>query len=261
MLNIIKADWYRLRHHKGLYITLILLILFLGLQGMGARGQIGVVTETANQETSTLEPTGAMMPMVILGSIDNQIYFLLAFIVFIAGADFSSHTVKNAISSGVSRLDYFLSKLFLSALFALIIVLLSGVIPTIMATVKNGFGDPFPNGQWLVLLKAYGLVFYMYMALTVFGVMLAFVSKKIASLNGLYLIFCLVPSILIMILSMIDAVFLKMFKFEFISNMRSIANIVSFTPEDYMRIVLIGGTLMVLSLAITYVFYSKCDIK
>lgn len=261
MLNIIKADWYRLRHHKGLYITLILLILFLGLQGMGARGQIGVITETTNQAVSTLEPTGSTMPMEILGSIDNQIYFLLAFIVFIAGADFSSHTVKNAISSGVSRLDYFLSKLALSALFALIIVLLSGFIPTIMATVKNGFGAPLLKGQWLVLLKAYGLVFYLYMALTVFGVMLSFVTQKIASVNSLYLVFCLVPSILIMILAIIDTFFLKLFKFEFISNMRTIANIGTFTPEDYMRIFLIGGTLMVSSLAITYVFYSKCDIK
>lgn len=261
MLNIIKADWYRLRHHKGLYISFSLLILFLVLQGMGARGQIGVVTETMNQNVSSVVRTGAHMPMEILNAIDNQIYFLLAYIVFIAGADFSSHTVKNAIASGVSRLDYFLSKIILIALFALVIVLLSGIIPTLTATISNGFGDPFPKGHWLMLLKAYGLVFYMYLALTVFGVALVFVTKKIASVNSLYLVFSLVPTLLIMILSIIDTIFLDLLKFEFVSNMRTIASIHVFTSEDYMRIFLIGGSLIFTSLATTYVFYRKCDIK
>lgn len=261
MLNIIKADWYRLRNHKGIYITFVLLILFLLLQGMGAKGHIGVATETMNQELYAEEATGGNMILGIISSIDNQAYFLLAFIIFIAGADFSSGTIKNALASGVSRKEFFLSKLILSVVFALVIVVLSGLIPTLVTTLSNGFGGPLSKGQWSNVFKAYGLVLYMYVALSVFCLMLVFTSRRIAVVNSIYIVFCLVPMLLIVILSMINESFIKLLNYEFISNIRKIEAINLFESGDYVRVILIGSLLILMSLVTTYTFYRKSDIK
>ncbi len=261
MLNIIKSDCYRIKNQKGIYITLVLLILLLILEGLGASGHIGVSTSEMNQEIANQDRTGILMPIVALQTIDNQVYFLLAFVIFIAAADFSTKTIKNAIASGVSRFEYYMSKFILGAISAFFVVLMCALVPTLTAVIKNGFGASFPEGYWLILLKGYAMAYLMYLALTTFILMLIFVTKRVAAVNGIYVAFCLAPSIIISILSFIDDKFFNLFDYEFIFTLRHIGNVQSFASADYIRVLASAGIMITLSLVTTYLSFRKCDIK
>lgn len=269
MLNLIKADVYRILRGKGFYIALAFLITMYVLQALGEFGSIGVNvsnTEQGKEALEVLQPNteallGMNAPMYLLRTADNYLYFLLVFIVIIASADFSDGSTKNVLSCGVSRLQYYTSKLIMSWGVAILLVVTSVVVPTLLITVKNGFGNPV-DSLWLEhSLKAYSLLILFFMAMTGIGIFFVFATRKTAAVYGLYIAFCMAPLTIIGILSMISDRYIKFFKYEFILNIRNLADIQIFTSADYQRVIMIGMVYLVVSVLAGYQLFRRCDIK
>lgn len=134
MINIIKADYYRLVRSVGLYIAFALMLLIIGVSiYLVQPGYVGTTIGSATedfkselnemskaeiQELSATELRGIMLRSEgyeldrdIL-SVNMNLYYIFIFIASILiSADFGEHTVKNTLSSTTSRNKYFLSKL------------------------------------------------------------------------------------------------------------------------------------------------------
>lgn len=263
MINLIKADLYRITRSKGIYITFLIFIFLLVLESIGEAGTVGVSIQSAN--TGIYQPAnilyGINMPFVVMGHLDNYLYVLLAAIVIIAASDFSSSTVKNILSNGTSRITYFMSKLTLLSIFSALLVLISFILPTLIVTVLNGFGGTLDSAYMADIVAAFFLELLMYISMTCLGLFFVFSTRKTAYVNTLFILYNFIPVLVILLFSQFIPNLMDLFKYETITTIRNISAIETFESVDYVRTVLIGLGITTFSFIGTYISFRKCDIK
>lgn len=142
MINLIKADFYRIVRGTGIYIAFVIILLMIGLDIYTVEaGSLGMHIESPENTESDLdamsydevqalslgeyrqiqlESRNAKLDIEILANNINLYYvFIFAAALGIA-VDFSGSCVKNTLSSAISRKKYFLSKLVFVTLCCLI---------------------------------------------------------------------------------------------------------------------------------------------
>ncbi|XMB66303.1 ABC transporter permease subunit [Mycoplasmatota bacterium zrk1] len=262
MINLIKADIYRIFRGKGIYITIGFLLGLCSLQAFGGIDSLGVSSSSMEGIDEVIPlVTGRIAPLIMMRTNDNLLYLLLPIIIIISSVDFSSGTAKNVLVNGVSRSKYYLSKLVLTMLFCIILLVFSIVIPTIIISLLNGFGGEF-DGEFIgQVLKAFSLQLLLFLAVTSIGIFFVFTTKSTAKVNGIYIAFCLVPMIIIVLLFNISEKFLKLLDYEVVMNIRMAANANSMSSGEIGRMILVGIVYLVLSLVGGLILFRKCDIK
>ena len=133
MLNLIKADLYRIFKGKSIYVVVfcILVLAFVSCFSMSP-GHIGIASSSIEQtdydneelleklyETDSIIETRQIMkeygsfPLdkVQLGANANLYYFFIVIVVIVLVTDLSNSTAKNTLSSAISRKKYYFSKL------------------------------------------------------------------------------------------------------------------------------------------------------
>lgn len=137
MLNIIKADLFRILKGKGIYIIIILLFL-LSLMSAYTVSPLNVglnvsgdTTENYGLSDEWLEKLYSVKSMSETRDIlinhghyevdvanvvhnNNMYYFFIAVVVFVLCCDFSNGTIKNTVSTNISKKKYYFSKLLLA---------------------------------------------------------------------------------------------------------------------------------------------------
>jgi len=252
-----KADIQRIFRTKGIYITLgiLLLIVISTIYGEVEIMSTGV-EERLITFSSELQVPLHMMENTIIISI-----FMLPIITFIASIDFSVGTVKNILASGVSRFSYYTSKLILAYLFAIfiysfyIIISLAGII------LKENLTHIVNLEFYIFIAKPFLSQLFLILATTSVGMLLVFTTKKSAIVNGAYLAFLLVPSILFTMLSQINEKFYDLFQYELVMNLRTITYFPEIPKEDIIRILLIGSGYLVISIVGTLFLFRKSEVK
>ncbi|MCY3046358.1 hypothetical protein ODY47_04500 [Aerococcus urinae] len=114
---MLRADFYRLFHSKGFYITQLVLILVVAFC-VWDKGVFSMTVSEQNaqeiaQRTDLIREMActshqAVMAMSTMAAF--LIYFSLPLFYMTVGADLNSGTLKNIISSGMPRTHYFFSK-------------------------------------------------------------------------------------------------------------------------------------------------------
>jgi ABC-2 type transport system permease protein len=257
MTNILKADFYRLLHGKGIYITTALLIFVIFIAAMG-ESLLGINTGDGDVFASL---TGATAPFWIMSAPDTLRSFLLPFIIFIAAADFTSMTVKNTLSSGEPRTKFYLSKLILSCLFSFFMVLITVVLSTVFATIGSGFGGEFNWDFVSRLLQMFGAQVFMYISLTCVCVFFVFATKNAAAVIGAFLAFCFVPTMVIAILAAGNESLAFLFNFDMAMNMSRLSSIETMEAADIARAFALGGVYIVSSTLGGIMLFKKSEVK
>lgn len=167
MINMIRADFYRLVRSKGFYIALLILSLMIGVSiYMVQPGNVGLTVsvgdpementpsmqnELANmsyEEIQTLSASdfreimlktkGYELDRDMLATNINLYYIFIFFAVIILTADFSGSSIKNTLSSAISKKKYYVSKLMLISLCCIIVFFLNTYISYFTNVVFNG---------------------------------------------------------------------------------------------------------------------------
>jgi ABC-2 type transport system permease protein len=273
MLNVIKADLYRLFRSKGFYITMILAIVYIilqtaasstgGVMVMVGDGPVSVADSEGNILYSNIPPafTGSTAPFHMMNNTDTLLYFLLPFIVFIAAADFSTDTVKNVLANGMSRVKYYLSKLVLSCIFCVILLLAQTVFSIITATVLRGFDGTFDIEFIGRLVRPLSAQLFMCLSVVCMGIFFAFITKRTAAVVGTYIAFCMVPLMLMIILFLINNSLEFLFRYDVISNIRMLASIDLAETADIIRAFAIGGVYILASTIGGIALFKRSEIK
>lgn len=133
MINMMKADLYRILKGKAIYIVILIIILLSTVSIIGlSAGYIGLGISSSNMmedtemakelmEAKSLKDVRRVMknqgsfPLdkEEIGQNVNLYYLFIVIVVMILCTDFSNKTVKNTLSSAISRKKYYLSKLIL----------------------------------------------------------------------------------------------------------------------------------------------------
>ena len=259
MMNILRADIYRIIRGKGLYISLAVLIVVIAMSSLSggtmgvSYGGMVVLDETmeaiGNDTTEQLAaersaafraPTGAEALAKSASSSNNVLFFMLPLVIFVSIVDFSSGGAKNTLAGGVNRAKFYFSKLllsfFLCALFLLIYVLLS----ILLASVFNGFGGSFDGAFVMLVVKILLTQLWLCLAGVCVANFFAFLFRSPAFV-GVYIAFLLLPPLLIFALTFINEWFSKLFDYELTMNIGLMANMGALSAGEVIRVMLIGA--------------------
>lgn len=132
MINMIKADFYRLIRSKGIYIAIFILLLMIGVDiytvqpgsialqintGIEAENELTDMSDAEYQALSMgdlrkimLNTKGYAFDKDMLATNMNMYYLFIFVAAIVIAVEFSGNTVKNTLSSAISRRKYFLSK-------------------------------------------------------------------------------------------------------------------------------------------------------
>ena len=202
MINIIKSDLYRILKGKAIYIvlTIITILIMVSVVGLSAgtiglsfdtgsdTSDVGLATEVNNAKTlgeyrRIIKNSGAFaLDKEIIGTNTNLYYFFIVITVIVLAADFSVKSIKNTISSAISRKEYYFSKLLLVLGLSTFLVLFNNYGAYLLNLIINGkaFSTPLLEFTKLTIMQLpllYGIISLL--------VCLAFVFKKVSLFNSI----------------------------------------------------------------------------
>lgn len=151
MINMLRADFYRFIRSKSLYIAMLILSLIIGVCIYCVQpGYIGIsggtlsaassaniqseLTEMSHEEMNELslgefreimlKAEGYKLDRDILTANINLYYFFIFIVVMTLTVDFSGCSVKNTLSSAISRNRYYFAKLSFISICSTVILFL-----------------------------------------------------------------------------------------------------------------------------------------
>jgi len=254
MFNLMKADIQRLFRGKAIYIVLSVLVGLIGMHILGF----------TQRQDSHLIGSGATMPFFIMRMVDNFSLLLIFPVTLLVVEDFSTGTVKNILSSGFSRKDYYLSKLLLSYLFITILYVSQLLIGTLAVTIFFGFGGSFDGAYLLSVLQPMLAQLVVFLGMATFGVAISFLLRKDNVILGLYWSILFLPSFAFSLLSMSDGnmqvvEFLQ--NFEIFSTLQSLVSVADMPMNDLVRILTSTLAAIVICTGIGMSWLRKAEIK
>lgn len=206
MMNMIKADLYRIVRSFGLYIGIAIMFLMIAMSiylvqpGSISMGTVGDTSTTDFDDTAAddltagalenmsmsdlrelmLKSEGYELDRDILGHNMNLYYVFLFVAALAVTVDFSTGSIKNTLSSAISRRRYFFSKLALITLGCLLLFFLNTYAAYFSNLIFNG--SKVASSLWTVT-KISLLQLPPILALTSILAGLAFTLKKSSIFN------------------------------------------------------------------------------
>lgn len=206
MLNIIKADLFRIFKGKGIYVIIILLLvsaflsayslspLNMGLNlGSENNSSLYGLTNEEYQELyniSSIDGTreylmnhgNYSLDKVNMTKNNNLYYFFIAIIIFIIGCDFSNKTIKNTISTNISKRKYYFSKLILSLAIGTALVFINAIFCHFTNIIINGnYFTSSLSEMFMLIIKQLPLLYSIISLLFMISVL----TRKTSIYNGI----------------------------------------------------------------------------
>lgn len=176
MLNLLKAEFHKLKTCKMFYLILSLMVI----------ESIAVPIYSSSLRAKSGKA------ILLLEFTQQQFLFLIIVIgVFscFMTEDFNLGAVKNLISYGHKRRNIVISKSISYYTGVIIISLIHPILIAIINTVMNGYGEAFTLNSFLLILRVGLLMVLIYAAMASIAVLIAFISRNMAVTMALYMSF------------------------------------------------------------------------
>lgn len=277
MFNIIKSDLYRLVRSKSFYIAIgiVILMSFISVLTLQA-GHIGVsvsssvditdveVMSKINSAKSLSEFRNIMksfgsfpLDKDIIANNANLYYIFIAFVAIILVKEFSNKSVKNTLSSAISRKKYYCSKLLFIIFLSTLLILFNNYLNYFLNLTINGkeFASSIDEITRLTIYQLpmlYGIISIL--------ICFAFIIRKGSVFNAISIPFFVVVQLVFTIITSIFRI-----KADWFTNYElqyALANLTNNPTNEYiLKCSLLGiGYIIIFSL-IGYYAFKKAEIK
>lgn len=277
MINIIKSDLYRILKGKAIYIvlaviTVVILVSVVSMMPGNIGLSVGSSVDTSNVELmgklSAAKSLGEFRDIMknlgafkldkdIIGTNINLYYFFIVITVIVLAKDFSNKTIKNTISSAISRKEYYFSKLLLILGLGTFFILYNNYAAYILNLLINGkeFSTPLLEFTKLTILQLpllYGIISLL--------VCFAFVFKKTSLFNSISIPFVMVVQLIgiaIINLLRIKADWFNNYEIQF-----ALTKIVNNPTNHYIiNCAILGVVYIIIFNIIGYFSFKKAEVK
>lgn len=278
MLNIIKSDLFRILRGKAIYI-IFLVIIFLNVisvvlmqtpnigLSVGNSGIVDTSDTELLQKLSEAKSIGEYRDIMkaqgnyeldksIIGQNSNLYYFFIVVVVVVLCTDFSNKSIKNTLSSAISKRKYYFAKLILIMGIGTVIVLFNNYFSYFLNIAVNGENfassvTDFTKLTFMQLPLLYGMISLL--------LCFAFVFRKTSAFNTISIPF-------IMVVQLIGMIIINLFKLkgDFFNYEIQIAlsNLASNPSSDYIvKCILLGVVYIIVFNVIGYYAFKKSEIK
>ena len=277
MINIIKSDLYRIFRGKAIYISVAIIIFMVVISCITMQpGHVGIAvnsnldlndTEMLSKISSAKSLTEFRDVMKsygtfaldkqIIGANTNLYYFFIVIVVCALAIDFSNKSIKNTLSSAITRKKYYLSKLILILTLSTALIFINNGLTYILNLIINGneFASPF-----IEIIKITAIQLPILYGIISLLVCFAFVFKKTSLFNTVSIPF-------IMLVQLIGLGIINIFKikadwFYDYEIQYALAKLVDNPTNNYIiSIAILGIIYIVLFNIIGYVSFKKSEIR
>lgn len=265
MMNVIRADMYRILRGKGIYITIALLLGLVALTVIGGSSTVIGIQMWGLEESLGVEKndvlTGLNAAVALCQGMDNFVWFMLPLLIFTAAPMFSHGAIKNCLSCGMSRTKLYMVKLLLSAMLCILELIIYLGLGMLIGTLNNGFGGPVPEGWWLTLLKTASSQMFILLALNAVGIFLVFTSKRTAITNSAFIAFCTVPLIILLILLGQKPDLIWLYDFDLMGNLKKFGYLNSLQTADIIKGFSVGAFWIIIPTVAGISLFKRAEIK
>lgn len=256
MFNMINGDFYRLKHSRGFYLTESILVIFVL-----ATVLTGTLTSVSARPSSSAffnfqmatNGWGSSQAVKLMTSMCSVlVYLTLPLLVMTTGFEFSTGSYKNLLSSGMSRVNYFISKYTVFIAVVLLQYILYYGLIFFVAGFKYHFS---PLTGTFVLKMGQTVLFQLLLTLGIFSVaiLVMFLTFSITAAVITTLVWQFAVATLRMIF--VHATWLKFFDFQ---GTLDTTYFIQLSPLDWGRYLLTaGGTIVLGGLLTLYIFKHK----
>lgn len=246
MLDLIKADLYRILRGKAIYITLLGLVLYIAFEIAALNflttsaltadlmsemsSDMGEYGDMLGAASFNIKMTGINCLVIFVSMAQNIIYLLLPAAIVVAGTDFNIGTVKNILSRGCTRIKYFFAKYLLITIINIVLLVIGYIVSFLIGSVLNGVGTDaagMPAGYTANVIKAVALCFLPYLGYSSVAVFLIFFLKRNASSIAFYFLFGTVPVLIVTLIILFNSklnIFADLFLYNAFSSILNIVN-------------------------------------
>ncbi|NLT09649.1 MAG: ABC transporter permease subunit [Ruminococcus sp.] len=283
MLNIIKSDLFRMFRSKGIYIIFFVLLLMAVISAIAKEpGTIGTVNIRTIEEMDDIEMQNdnddeditvtleklmekkteedkQRLPLEFIGTNMNLYYLILFAVSIVLTSDLSNKTVKNTLSSIVSKRTYFFSKLILTASITLILLFANTLIFYIVNIIINSDAYQCPLSR---MLKATIVQIPIMMGLTSLLMLITFVFRNSAIYNGIAIAGVVTFQLILLLVfstGKVPALDTFIRKYELQQALYELA----VYPETFHTVIctVMGTAITIFSLALSYKVFQQSEIK
>ena len=267
MMNLIRADFYRIRQSWVIYVTFaVALIASIGLIVLWTLLGPGTGDYPVNLNGVDITvPTSTVNGADSIGFLLQLPHFLLTILVLplvfcVAVPIFTDKTAKNDIAFGMSRTKLYVSKLIQMAILITLLFLLYVGAGTLLATILGGFGS-VTAGFWSSLFQALGTQLFLLIALGCLGIFLGLAIKKPAVLTELYFVLILLPVIIAVTASLLNVDISWLLRFDLMSSIHRAGSLILIDTHNILIILGVGAVWMIASSAAGIAMFRKAEIK
>ena len=185
MINMAKADLYRLVRSKGTYICLLVMAVIYG----GALIVDSIAMISAGYDPSRYFNSSFKTDLRMVGCNANYYFLMLFPVSVLLLSDFSSRTLKNTLSSVTTKTKYYVFKFIAVQCVSICYFLLGNSGYYVIRRLIYGSDRATPAGDY------FAVIFWQlptFIAITSVFIMLAFMIRKAALFNTIMII---VPSV------------------------------------------------------------------
>lgn len=265
MINMMRADLYRIFRGIGIYIAIALIIIISSVSiAVKEPGYIGNGNVTYNDEVvvPAMQETFSENATFIQGILATNInlYYPLIIIVFvILMQEFSNKTMKNTLSSAVSKRKYFAYKMIMSLGFSALFILFGNLYAYVLNFIVNGkeYTEPIID-----ILKITMLQMPMLLGIVSLLVFIGFLFQKAAVYNAVSISFIMLFQIVVgFICAFTESKSLQKFLENY--ELQAALNKLAYFPESkYCLICLCIGIIEILVFSVSgYCIFKKSEIK
>lgn len=252
MINLMKADLYRIVKTKG-FIIFWLISIMVSMTSIALQEPGGILLG------GDFDLNGAQKLDIKQTAMNLLYYFLLIMPVFgIITAEFTEHTIKNTITSAVSKGRFYVAKTLFAIVYCLSCFLGANYIFYFVNRAVNGSKYSSSLGEFSKVLFGQFPVFVAIVSLFIF---LAFFFKKGAAFNSIVIISPLVYSVILSILCGIESaqkITEKLIKFE-VSTM--IGNLALGCSQSYRTdCYIVSAAVTVISCVLGYITWKNREV-
>jgi ABC-type transport system involved in multi-copper enzyme maturation permease subunit len=267
-----KADLFRILKGKAIYVMIVVLFMSLLMSSytllplnVGINvdsvdyNAIGEINSISDMRQYMMENMDVNLDQLIMGKSSYLYYFFIAIVIIVVCSDFSHGTVKNVISTSISRRKYYLSKLLLSLGLGTILILINTYGMYFLNIIINN--AKFTSGIDSISLIMVRQLPMLYGIISVL-VCIAFLVKRTALFNGISIPMIMgIQLALYLIITLFSLDAAKVLNFEFETIIYNLSDSTLFTNSYILKSTLLGFTYLLLSSIIGIFHFKRCEIK
>jgi len=255
MMNIIRADIYRITRTGGIHMNFI-------FTAFGAISVIVLAIIFGGNE-NVPEINGVTSTVLLFNLSHFALVSVLPIFTLTAAPIFRNNTAKNEVIWGISRTTLYTSRMLITAILCIMVRIIFVGTGILTATIIRGFGD-VPVGFWSEFFQIFTAQTFMFVAASWVGIFIVFTIQNgfvVIEVFGGLMFFPMLLSQTLEMINVNPAIINFIQRFDMMEGIVQLANLGELSTQAILLILALGVFWLIVPTVLGIATFQKAEIK